>query len=170
MRRVHTPSRFHLYPWAWTSPATESAGRSRASYTVWAAKDGEASAAVKGDFSILPLGIAGVPAVNPMDLQEAATTGMVVEITGEPGAMAAIIASNGGNVQMAMVPLDEHGRTVQRIRILQPGNIALIFANYTDGFAGPPSAWLMTVTEHGETAGTWGPGSGDGDIFELSNP
>lgn len=141
-------------------------------YSVWAVRDSIASTATTGTFEIVPPGVSGLTHSEPMGLQEWSTTGAVIELTGAPDTVMFVVASIGGKDQVALVPLGAQGRTVQRLRLLQPGNAVLVFADYdqVDGYAGPSRTWMTTVvSSNGDPGGPLGGGGGQvgDDVFAL---
>lgn len=138
-------------------------------YGVLHIADGAASPAESGSFTILAPGIAGLAHPEGQTLEEAATTGTVIELTGEPNGIMLVIADVNGEPQYAAVQLDEQGRSLQRLRLFRAGTYMLIFANYADPYVGPHLAYVTVVTATAGGPTTWSAAPSD-DSFELTAP
>ena len=139
-------------------------------YRAWAfAAQGQSPATV-GSFTILPIvieGFEGITGTEDMDVVEASTTGVVIAATGPANGTIYVTTMQGHS---AMIPLDETGHALKRLRMHSRGWYWFTFrALDAEGFWGPPEERPLDVYDPDIIFDPWGPGPEE-MTFEVVDP
>ena len=139
-------------------------------YQVWAFDDQGQSAATTGSFTILPIVITGfenIAGTEDMLVEEASTTGLVIAATGPANGTIFVDTMQGHS---AMIPLDENGYALKRLRMNSRGWYWFNFrALDSDGFWGPSQEHALDVYDPDIIFDPWGPGPEE-MTFEITDP
>lgn len=131
-------------------------------YRVWTVRGDEASTATTGEFTITSIEVTGLTWTEDMYLGEASTTGVVVRFSGPKNGTLFIADSPSGVI--ALLPLDENGTAVRRMRFFGTGTHFLGITPFADGYGGAALLFGLQILPD---AGSGDPYGGEGEGFEL---
>lgn len=134
------------------------------SYRVWAADDTSASQVTTGAFTLLPVDVYGFEDNPSMPLDEASTTGVVMELHGPAGGFVCLDSWTG---QSAIIPLDGQGTALRRVRLLTGGFYVLNFRACDGEILGANTEAFAEAVDPNEIFGPWGPGLPEDPVFEI---
>lgn len=150
-RRLSLPA--GTYPYAVTSSSTDGTVSTRA-----------------GSFTIVSLGVRGfegLAGIQDMTVDEASTTGLVIEVDGPPDATVLVVSMTGHAVQFA---LDGDGHARKRLVMAARGWYYLTFRVVDgDGRWGPGTERAVDVYDPDIIFDPWGP-SPEEMTFDLTEP
>lgn len=132
-------------------------------YSVWSRFGETQSERSRGFFTVKPLLINGFEGTPELELQEAQTTGLVIEVTGPAGGAVCVDSIQGHYTEF---PLDESGVAVKRLIMHAGGFYMLNFRPCTDGFVGGNVEKYVDVYDSELIFGPFGIG-GEQMFFEI---
>lgn len=139
-------------------------------YQAWAFDAGGQSPATTGSFTILPIVIQGfenIAGTEDMQVEEARTTGLVIAATGPANGTIYVSTMQGHS---AVIPLDETGKALKRLRLNSRGWYWFTFrAMDAEGYIGPADEHPLDVYDPDIIFDPWGPGPEE-MTFELVDP
>jgi len=139
-------------------------------YQVWADDGTIQSTATVGSFTIEAPVVKGFEDITgnwDMQVPEASTTGIVVDITGPPNGTISVSSMTG---HTAIIPLDSTGHVVKRLRMNSRGWYWFYFrALDADGFWGPAYEHPLDVYDPEIIFDPWGPSPED-MTFDFVDP
>lgn len=128
-------------------------------YLVWADDGTTQSTTTPGSFTLEPPAVGGFEDITgnwDMQVTEASTTGLVVALTGPPNGTIYVSSMTG---HTALIPLDETGHTVKRLRMNSRGWYWFYFrALDAEGYLGPAYEHPLDVYDPDIIFDPWGPG------------
>lgn len=149
--------------------ATETAGTY--DYIVWAARGEITSPADTGQFKVHPLGVTGFESIPPFEMipiDEASTSGVVIQLEGAPNGMACLSSVYSG--QTATVQLNSSGSSIKRLKMLTGGSYLFSLRACDGQFRGPAFEQFIDVDDPSAPIfGPFGPDPAD-IVFELTDP
>ena len=139
-------------------------------YQTWAFDAEKQSAATSGSFTIEPIVVEGfedIVGTEDMLVDEASTTGLVIAVTGPANETIHVGTMQG---HTAMIPLDDTGHAVKRLRMHSRGWYWFTFrAMDSDGYLGAMQERALDVYDPDIIFDPWGPGPEE-MTFELTDP
>ncbi|MFC4139922.1 MULTISPECIES: sigma-70 family RNA polymerase sigma factor [unclassified Microbacterium] len=139
-------------------------------YQVWAYDSVISSPVTTGTLTVLPIVVSGfeeLTGFEDMMVSEAQTTGVVIAATGPANGTIFVTSMEGHS---ALIPLDETGHTVKRLRMNSYGWYYFTFrALDADGYWGPPVEEAVDVYDPDIIFDPWGPSAED-MTFDFVDP
>ncbi|MGJ0202789.1 sigma-70 family RNA polymerase sigma factor [Leucobacter sp. gxy201] len=156
--------------WRFAASSLDMQDEGAFAYEVWVVREGVASPAQSGEFVLSAPLIEGIPEGDAILLPEASTTGYVIRLTGPPNSTVFVIHAMSGST--ALVPLDQTGTAVRRMRFFQTGTQMFFFTAYNGANAGPVALRSPIIDDpSGGSFDPWGAGGvSDGTVFDFVDP